>query len=69
MTDAVTRAWAELLPYAEDVREWLGEGGAFACWQRGVRDVHDPATWPVVAAVLADLLGHPSELMEGTPLA
>lgn len=60
-------AWLELLRFAEpgDLRQWLDERGAFECHRRGVRDVADATAWPVVADVLADLLGHPSEVIEG----
>jgi len=60
--------WLDLLPYAEaeDVREWLGERGAWELHQRDVRDVTDRECGPAVAAVLADLLGEPSEVIEGS---
>lgn len=65
------RAWLDLMePFAdlEDVRQWLGEHGAFECYRRGVRDIADRATWPIVAAVLADLLGDPVDVIEGVAL-
>jgi hypothetical protein len=63
-------AWAELLPFAEaeDVREWLDERGAFLLYQRGARDLADSATWPIVAGVLALVMGHPSDVIEGVAL-
>lgn len=66
---AAALAWLELLPFAEpaDLREWLDERGAFELRERGVRDL-DAATWPIVAAVLADLLGHPADVIEGVAL-
>lgn len=66
-----TTAWLSLIPYSEpgDVREWLGEWGAHGCWQRGVRDLTDREGWPVVAEVLAQLLGHPNEVIEGMALS
>lgn len=52
-------AWLDLLVYMDPdgLRELLGEGGAFECHRRGVRDVHEPAAWPAVAAVLAGIYG------------
>lgn len=66
----VESAWAELLPYMapEELRELLDERGAFECWERGACDVHEPASWHLVAEVLAELLEHPSDVIEGEPL-
>lgn len=63
----MTAAWLDLLPYAEaeDVREWLGEVGAWELHQRGVRDFGDRGSWAAVAAVLAELLGDPARVIEG----
>lgn len=65
-------AWLDLLPYAEpeDVRLWLGERGAALLAERippAARRscLSDPTHWPDVAAVLAALLGHPSDVIEG----
>lgn len=46
------------------LRELLDERGAFACWERGVRDLGERGSWPAVAAVLAALLGEPSDVIE-----
>jgi hypothetical protein len=64
-------AWLELLAFAEpdDLRSWLDERGAFELHGRGVRDLGDSAALPVIAGVLADLLGHPSDVIEGELLA
>jgi hypothetical protein len=56
-------AWLSLLPHAEaeDVREWLGERGAYEV-ARGVpdgRDPSEPRAHDVVGQVLAELRGHP----------
>jgi hypothetical protein len=71
-------AWLSLLPYAEpeDLRSWLGEEGAALLARRlsaaglprrGFE--HSPATWPIVAAVLAERLGHPDDVIEGNSAA
>ena len=65
-------AWFSLLPYAEaeDVREWLGERGAFEVSHRvpGLRDPSDPQAREAVAEVLAELRGHPNQVIAGSPL-
>jgi hypothetical protein len=65
---AAALAWLDLLPFAEldDLRSWLHERGAFELRERGVRDVADASAWPVIADVLALVLGDPAEVIEGT---
>lgn len=55
----MSAAWLSLLPFmdGDGLRELLGERGAFACWERGVRDLRERASWPAVAAVLAAIYG------------
>jgi len=51
---------------ADGLRELLGERGAFACHERGVRDVRERGSWPAVAAVLAAIYGaDPMALVRG----
>lgn len=62
----MSAAWLSLLPYMDPdgLRQVLGERGAFECHQRGVREVHDRATWVAVAEVLAGIYGEdPMELV------
>lgn len=42
--------WLALLPFAEpgDLRQWLDECGAFELHGRGVRNIENSATWPLV---------------------
>lgn len=71
-------AWLSLLPYADpaDIRLWLDEPGA-ALLARRLREASlpfdafetNPACWPDVAAVLAEVRGHPDDLIEGLPLS
>lgn len=61
MTSPAALAWFDLLSFPEPE----DERGAFELHERGVRDLADQATWPVVASVLADLLGHPIDVIDG----
>jgi hypothetical protein len=56
MTSPATGPYVGACP-PDELRELLGEGGAFECHQRGVRDVGAPATRDAVAEVLAGIYG------------
>jgi hypothetical protein len=71
-------AWLELIPYMEpdDLRMLLDERGAFR-WAELLQAAgiplagaeRDPRALELAAAVLAEMRGHPNDVLEGEPMS